>query len=115
FTSQYNYRSHGFEFMSISYSGEGSVADARRALQHDAATAAHRRDMVALKECDAIVVLKRAGFSSGFELGFAIASGKPAFIVATGDSYRADLVDLEAVEVCGNVEELIDALRVVLP
>jgi hypothetical protein len=115
FGELYNYRLHGFEFASVGYSGEGSVAEATSALRHQEAIAAHTQDMSALRACDAIVVLKRAGFSAGFELGFTVAQRKPAFILMTGDGYRADLVDLECAQICADVSELIARLHTQFP
>lgn len=73
---------HGFSWSEIDPDWQNWTPDQyRKALEHSIAKAVFECDMVALRGCDACVLVLPSGRSASFEFGWAIGAGKKGAVV----------------------------------
>ncbi len=68
-------------------------------------------DQAYLDLADAIVLIAPAGKSTHLELGYALGSGKPGFILEESEPSRYEVMPNFAWQVCASLDELIAALN----
>jgi len=79
----------------------------KKALEHPVAVAGFRKDMDALEDCDACVLVMPCGRSAHLEAGYAAGAGKPVFILL--DNGEPELMYGMA-EVYGRLDEIVEQL-----
>lgn len=84
----------------------------RMGLMDPIALAGFGRDMEALRDCEACVLVMPCGRSAHLELGYAIGAGKRTIILIPGDKpVEPELMYKMADTIVGTIEELLEALR----
>lgn len=87
-----------------------SPAAYRHALQHPAAQAGFHRDMSALSDADATVLVLPCGRSAHLELGFAVAAGQKTLVLCDSTLDEPELMYLMASRICLTTNEIIEEL-----
>jgi hypothetical protein len=82
----------------------------RKALENPLASAGFHRDITALNEAEACVLVAPCGRSSHLELGIAIGIGLKTFVLLA-EGERPELSYSAAGEICISVPELLQALK----
>lgn len=78
----YDFRQHGFAWRDVAPDWQNWTPEQyEQALKHPLAVAGFERDMKALKECDACILVLPSGRSASFEFGYAIGQGKIGAVV----------------------------------
>jgi nucleoside 2-deoxyribosyltransferase len=81
----------------------------REALNHPIAQDGFRKDMTALRDCDACVLVLPCGRSAHLELGYAVAAGKIT-IVLLDQNLEPELMYKMVDRMCVSVKEVVGAL-----
>lgn len=101
----------GFDWSEISEGWKHwSPDDFRRALASPAARRGFGRDMEALDQADAVVLVLPCGRSAHLELGYAIGQGKLGLVLCDASLDQPELMYLMCQQVCLSIPELIAAL-----
>jgi hypothetical protein len=79
----------------------------REALQHPIAVAGYNLDIMALRECDAVVFILPCGRSASWEFGYAMGQGKPGYVLQL-EPQEPELMFCEAT-ILTSFDELLDA------
>lgn len=72
-----------------------------------------RFDKENIDKSDVVVLVQPCGKSAHIELGYAIGRGKPAFVLLDKEPERFDIMYRFCTNVCYNVNELIDELKLI--
>lgn len=81
------------------------------ALSGYAADHVYRYDKSHIERCDSVVMVAPAGRSAHLELGYAIGSGKPGFVLFETEPERWDVMYKFATGICFSISELLAAME----
>lgn len=90
---------------------EWSPREFRAALQHPVAAHGFERDMRALRNADATVMVLPCGKSAHLELGFAAGVGQRTLILCDADLQDPELMYLMSSDICLSIPELLSVLE----
>ena len=105
----YDFRHHGFHWSEIDPAWQEWTPETYRThLTHPIAEAGFAKDMTALREADAVVLVNPCGRSSHLELAWALGAGKSGIILLSEG--EPELMYKMATAICVSMDEVLAAL-----
>ena len=109
----YDFRESGFSWSDCA--DEAALRDPKRfrdeVLTTPVAKEGFRRDMDALEQSQATVLVLPCGLSSHLELGYAVGAGQRTIVLFGDDPYGPELMYLMCSKICMTVDEVIQELE----
>lgn len=100
---------HGFHWSEIDPAWQEWTPESyRQRLTHPLAKVGFAKDMDALREADAVVLVNPCGRSAHLEIGWALGAGKPGIILLSDG--EPELMYKMATAICTSIEEVYAAL-----
>ena len=109
----YDFRDHGFDWKQCATAEQ--LFDPRRfrdeVLSHPLARAGFAKDMDALKNADATVLVLPCGRSAHLELGYAVGAGQRTVVLLDDPISEPELMHLMCTKLCTSMDEVLDAVQ----